>query len=416
MIKWIKWFTLLYGVFVFGQGHRVEGKINPISKSGLHRIAVPNDVRSFSAMDLRDFRIRDAKGIEVPYYLEPSGKYNTIVVSNFSAFEMISKTKIKDTSSTYIFKNPYTEIDRAVLLIANYEGYKTYRVEGSNDQNQWFGIVNRGQLSQINNPTNTEIYKVINFPKSKYKYFKLVFDDLHSLPVFLIDIGEAKTETVNTVPLTMQEISMKTVTIEDTEQTTQIVIEFEKPELIDEIRLEIIAPDFYNRTAKLFAKREREVKQKTENYKQQLATFAIRSDEPLVLKVPKFKEEKIYLEIDNKDNPKLEFTKLTFLQTPIYVVVALKEGESYKVTTGDSTLNYPDYDLLDVTNTEKQILPIAEITDITYTKPDTELKVSDSFWQQSWFMWCCITVAALIITYFAFSLLKDLNTDKSEIT
>ncbi len=414
MIKTIRLFILLCSVMAFGQDNAVEGEISAVKENGLHRIRIPHNFRSYANTDLRDLRILDAKDDQVPYYMEPVGSYSKIKVSNFTEFTVISNTRTVDTSATYIFKNPYDSIEQAVFLIGNYQGNKRYRLEGSNDQKQWFGLVNSGQLNQLNHPTETSVYKVIKFPLCAYPYLKVVFDDRNSLPVNLLKIGEAVTESVNTAPTTMENIPIEAIEFLEIDQKTEITVRFERPEVIDQIRMDISSPQLYSRTARLYTVKEREVKRTIETYKQTLATFSIRSDKALVFDIRAFSEKEVYLEIDNKDNPKLQISSIKFMQAPIYLVASLNETETYKVTAGNDTLSFPDYDLADVTNTMKSALPIAQISAVVYLEPTKTTKSTKSFWQQSWFMWCCIAFAALIISYFSFSLIKDLNGTKDE--
>lgn len=412
MIKSIKLFILFLGGMAFAQTPQVSGTIGAVDEDGLYRIRIPHEIRSYATPDLRDIRLWDAKGNQVPYFVQPTSDYKFTKASGFSEFEMVSNTRIVDSISTYIFKNPYKTIEKAVLLIANYQGDKNYRLEGSNNQEDWFGIINNGQLNQLSHPTKTEVYKEIQFPLGSYSYLKLVFDDRYSLPINLLRIGMASTETVNLVPITMEGIPVKNLTFSEKEKKTQIHIQLERPEVIDQIRMEINAPELYSRNALLYTLKEREVRRSVETYRQHLASFSIRSDKDLIFNIPTSIEQEIYLEIDNKDNPKLEIMNLQFMQEPAYLVATLKSNENYKITAGNDKLGFPDYDLSEVTNT-KITLPIAEIWTVVYEQPEKATQKTKSFWQQPWFMWSCIGVAALMIVYFAFNLLRDMGKDES---
>lgn len=413
MIKSIKYVILFLGNMVLAQTVPVSGTIPPVQADGLYRIRIPHTVRSYATADLRDFRIWDEKGNQVPYFVQPSTDYVGLQVSDFTEFEMLSNSRIADSTSTYVFKNPYETLEKAIFLIANYQGSKNYRLEGSNDQQEWFGLVNNGQLSQINHPRATNVYKDIYFPLSNYPYLKIVFDDRQSLPINLIKIGTANTETVNIVPMTMENIPVKSIEFSEDHKKTLIEIRFERPEVIDQIRMEISAPSFYSRNAHLYTLKEREVKRSVESYRQHIAAFSIRSDKNLVFNIPSSIEKEVYLEIDNKDNPKLEINALTLMQEPVYLVAALKGKTAYTITAGDASLSFPDYDISKVTNTTKKELPIAEIGTVVYGQSVKTVEEPRTFWQQPWFMWSCIGIAALMIGYFAFNMLTDMKKDKS---
>ncbi|GGG47579.1 hypothetical protein GCM10010976_18730 [Bizionia arctica] len=403
---------MLLGSVTFAQTSLVTGTIDPVQEDGLYRIQMPQEMRSYATSDLRDIRIWADKGKQVPYFIQPTTDYINTRVSDFKEFSIVSSTRIADSSATYIFKNPYDTLEKAVFLIANYQGNKSYKLEGSNNQKQWFGIVNSGQLNQLSHSTETSVYKSIHFPLCRYQYLKVVFDDRKSLPINLLKIGMATTESVAVVPIIKEQIPVKSIEFLEKDKRTQIHIRFNRPQLIDQIRMQITSPELYSRNASFYTIKEREVKRSMESYRQNVASFSIRSDKDLVFNVPRSIEKEVYLEIDNKDNPKLQIKKLQFLQEAVYLVASLKSLETYKVTAGNDTLTFPDYDIFDVTNTTKSILPIAKISSVVYEQEAETTKESSSIWQQPWFMWCCIGIASLMILYVAFNLLKDLNKNK----
>ncbi|MDW5288741.1 DUF3999 family protein [Formosa sp. PL04] len=411
MKTWIKLLLMLSVVSAFGQDDTVTGKIDAVSTDGLRLIPIPHTVRSYATPNMRDLRIWDANGNQVPYFIQPETAYTHTTVSNFTAFAIISNTRIADSSATYIFKNPNATIKQAVLNIANYQGVKNYKLEGSHDKNKWFGIVNNGTLQDLNHPEETSVFKVIEFPICNYPYLKLVFDDRYSLPLNLLKIGEATAETVQLVPVIMEEIQVDSIAFSEADKTTQIHMSFKRQEIINQLKLDITSPDLYSRTATLYTLGEREVNRVKETYRQNITTFELRSDRPLVFNIPTTIAQEVYLEIENKDNPKLQITGIQIMQKPVYVVASLKAKQPYTITAGNTDLAAPDYDISEVTNTLKQALPIAEISTITYIAPENEAAVKTSLWQQPWFMWCCIGFAALIILYYGFNLIKDMNTD-----
>ncbi|WP_159023346.1 DUF3999 family protein [Formosa sp. L2A11] len=408
----IKLLFMLCVVTAFGQEHTVTGKIDVVKTDGLHLIPIPNTVRSYATANMRDFRILDAKGNQVPYFVQPETSYTSTMVSNFTEFSIISTKRVIDTSATYVFKNPNKTIKQAVLSIANYEGSKYYKLEGSDDKIQWFGIVNNGELHDLNHPENTSVYKVIDFPICNYPYLRIVFNDRNSLPLNLLKIGEATAKTVNLVPAEKEKLTVSAISFSEQDKITQMHISFERPEVLNQIKLDITSPDFYSRKATLYTLGERDVKRSVETYRQQITSFEIRSDSPLVFDIPNTLAQEIYLDIENKDNPKLQIPNIHITQTPIYVVANLKAEQKYTITAGNQTLKAPDYDISEVAHTIKRALPIARISAVTYMAPENTVEATISIWQQPWFMWCCIGFAALIISYYAFNLIKELNNNK----
>ena len=393
----------------FGQKHTVEGEIKPVKEAGLHHITVPYNFRTHATANLRDLRILDAKGNQVPYFLKSATAYKTTQVSDFKEFTIISNSQETNKSSTYIFENPDKSIKQAVFLIANYQGSKNYKLEGSNNNKKWFGIVNNGQLDNLSHPEDTEVYKVINFPLGAYRYLKVVFNDKYSLPINLLKIGKVSAEKETISPIKMDDIPVKTISFSEENKKTQVHIVFERPEVIHQMKLNITGPELYSRDAKLYTLKSREEKRNIETYKSVIRSVSLRSDKDLVFDMSSIVEGELYLEIENKDNPKLQISSIEFLQKPVYMVAALNPGTTYKVTAGNKGLNFPDYDISEVANTLNKTLALATITSIKAVKQTQETITETSFWQQPWFMWCCIGVAGLFIGIYASNLIKDLN-------
>jgi hypothetical protein len=84
------------------------------------------------------------------------------------------------------------------------------------------------------------------------------------------------------------------------------------------------------------------------------------------------------------------------------LVADLKITENYTLKTGNHTLTSPNYDIAYFQNSISKQLPEATIGKVAITENDTKAW-SDAlaFWQQSWFMWLCIGVAASVILYFS---------------
>jgi len=406
MNKTLSFLLLLLAITSFSQQKRVEGKLSPIEVDGLYKVQIPHNLRSYAKQDMSDFRIWDSNKNQVPYFIYKDDKESRI--SNFSEFTIISKSNVPDTTSTYIFRNPNEKIKKAVLSIANYQESKSFNLQGSNDQKEWFGIVNNKQLHNLNSTKNTSVYKVINFPLCSYKFLKIVFNDQKSLPINLLSIGTATTEISKSV---MVDIPVKSTKISElvTTKLTAIHIEFEYPEIINELHFNIASPELFNRKARVYVLKEREVKHRLETYQQEITSFIIHSDRENQFSIPFFFEKEMYIEIDNQDNPPLNISSITFFQKPLYVVADLKHTEGYTVSAGNKDLKTPKYDITYFRNRVSENMPNTSINGVKLIEAKSKIKEELAIWQKPWFMWICIGFSAIIIVYFSSSLIKDLK-------
>ena len=156
-MKLNKFLVLLFVANSLLAQHKTTAKIETVTESGLHKIILPAEIRSFSQEELGDFRIVDSKGIELPYYIFEENR--EAKNSSFSDCKILSKTVIPKSKTILIFENPKTSIDEIVLSITNSDVRKSYSISGSDNQKEWFGLVNNSQLYGLENSQDTSVFK-----------------------------------------------------------------------------------------------------------------------------------------------------------------------------------------------------------------------------------------------------------------
>ena len=382
------------------------GILETVNTDGLYQINVPNQIRSFSNRNLSDFRIVDSEGQEVPYFIRE--KRSRLSTSKYVAFEMVSKENRKDTSTTIVFNNPFKVVEDIVLSIANYTGSKNFKISGSNDAIEWFGVLNSGRLSNLEGTNSTSIDKAIRVPSCSYNYLKIEFDDIRSLPINVLKIGGYANAITNRALQKVSTSAMSTVEFKE-EKKTQIHIKFKNKEILNQVEFKVVAPDFYNRTVTIYKRVTRVVKKKEETYNKRLASFQLNSESPNIFSISEIFEDNIYIEIENKDSNNLVFSDISFFQKPLYVITSLKANENYSITTGSKTMKAPEYDLSFFRHHISDSLPQLQIKNIVKQAFTPTVKQEQSFWQQSWFMWVCIAATGVVVLFFTSNLVKDLK-------
>ncbi|HTG66526.1 MAG TPA: hypothetical protein VL859_09140 [Flavobacterium sp.] len=381
-------------------------KINAVAKSGLHKISLAAEIRSFSKEDLSDFRILDAKGTEVPYYILQGNNESTF--SLFSEFKIISRTAIPKKETTIIFENDKKSISEIALSISNSDITKPYSISGSNDQKEWFGLVNKAVLSELENIEDVTIFKTIPLPLSSYRYLKIDLNDSISLPINILKIGFF-THKINAADLVeIKTRSIKTMQIQ-AQKKTLIHVAFKYPQIVNQIHFTVSNPNLFQRNARIYVNQKTLVKNKTKRHQETLSNFELNSNQKNSFTVPQLFEKDFFIEIENHDNQPLTFTKIQFFQNPITIIADLKANENYSIQTGNPKLNQPEYDLENFKNNINTDLPQATIHDIQHlTAKKNEIK-TQSFWQQAWFMWLCIGLGGIAIVFFTANLVKDMK-------
>jgi hypothetical protein len=386
--------------------HKTTAKIDAIKESGLHKIVLPAEIRSYSKEELGDFRILDSKEIEVPYYILQTNK--EVTSSSFSESKILSKTVVPKSKTIIVFENPKTSIAEIVLSITNSDVTKPYSISGSNDQKEWFGLVNNSMLNGLENSEDTSVFKTISVPLTSYRYLKIDFNDKKTLPINVLKIGFFNNKTSNPQ---IEEIFPKNTQITQfaSLKKTRIQVSFHNPQIVNQISFHITNPNLFQRNARIFLNKKKSTNQKEAIYPEILSNFELNSDTKNTFNIPQIFEKECFIEIENRDNPPLTLAKIKFFQKQIAVIADLKANEKYTIQTGNPKLPAPEYDLENFRNSIDNNLPEAKIYNIKHLDSQKTNLKNQSIWQQAWFMWLCIGLGGIAVAFFTKSLIKDMK-------
>ncbi|HMI07865.1 MAG TPA: DUF3999 family protein [Flavobacterium sp.] len=404
-MKLNKFLFLLLLTGILSAQQNTTAKLEQIHKDGLQKIYLPSGILSFSNENLGDFRIYDSRGNEVPYAF-PAQNFDSQSYQ-FKPFHIVSKTTAPKKSTSIVIENPLQEISELTLYMANAEVTKKFSISGSNDQSQWFGLVNSRELSDLTKDSSN-LYRTIPLPVSNYRFLRIDFDDKKTLPINVLsagyfDLGKKQQRRFET-------IRPKMTTVQDkAKKVTRIHVLFQNRQPIQKIAFGISAPNFYKRQTRIYKNTIYKIRKRTATREENLAGFELNSGKPNTFETSGLSEKEFFIEIDNRDNPPLALSKIEFSQQLFYVIADLKADEKYTVKTGDSKMAVPDYDLSETDYKMSDGLPEAKITQIKHGNTNVAAAHEKTLWQQPWFMWLCIGLGGIAILYFTVSLVKDMK-------
>ena len=409
-MKLNKFIILLLSINSLFAQQNTTAKIKSVKENGLHKIILPSEIRSFSQEDLRDFRIYDAKNKEVPYFIILDK--NQATASGFLEFKLISKSVIPRKKTIIIVETPKNTIDEIVLSIANSVVTKSFDISGSNDQKEWFGLINNTRVFNLQSAKGLSVFKTLKLPLSSYKYLKIEFDDKKTLPINVLKIGVFANKIINS---NVQEILPKSsvVTQYTSQKKSGIRVIFDNKQIVNQILFNISSPNLYKRQGRIYLNKIREVKHKTETYHKTISTFELNSDLKKPIKIQEFFEKEFFIEIENEDNQPLVFSDIRFFQDQVAIITDLKAGEEYNIKTGNPKAIAPQYDLENFKSKMANNLPETTIYKINRQNSNTISVEKKSIWQQTWFMWLCIALGGISIFYYTVKLVKDMKNKES---
>ena len=395
---------LLLSFSGFAQQFTVASKVSEVKESGLRSIALTPNFRSYADVNLAGIRLHNSNGKEIPYILSSPEKSR--IQSGFEKYHMLLRRNVNDSLTQVLIEHLSGEKWQEITLaIANTDAVKTYSISGSNDNSEWFGLVNSQTLSGLYSHADTEVYKTLPMPVNTYKYLKIEFNDKTSLP---LNVTAAGTLTGRPVITTLEEIQDAHVKITQMilEKKTRVTITFNHPAIIDEVVFNITNPKLYKRNAALFVSRTHTVRKKTSTYLEQEFAFDLTSTGKNTISDLNLIENKIVINIDNKDNEPLEIASVKLYHTPVNLIADLKSGEKYVLFAGNVQLSEPDYDLKDFRSQIPVVLPKATLSKPEPVNAKTKGLNAD---KSPWIMWACIAAGALILFYFCYNLIRDMK-------
>lgn len=401
LMRIIKILLLLMSLTASAQQFTVSGEIKGVEKNGPHAIYVGADFRLLADDIHEDIRILDSKGNYVPHFIAYGA--NSVDKNTFISYPILSRVAIPSDSSFVVIENiKGGKMEQITLAVANTDAVKRYSISGSNDQKQWFGLVNSALLDNLTDPSGTQVYRTLYMPQHSYKYIKVEFNDKKTLPVNVLDAGMPENIVV---PQPMQEIKPVQFSIAQEGKKTIIHVKYNHDTYNDRIVFDINGPSFYKRSAEIQVERQKKHKRKTRKTINVIETLELDSSTKNSFDFLHLREKGFTIVIDNKDNPPLSISSVKFFQAPLKLVADLKAGEKYKIVTGDRDIPSADYDLEAFKDKLPADLPVATIAaPKAIATQSTEDKKTNP-----WIMWACIAVGAAIVLYFSLSLVKDMK-------
>lgn len=398
--------TLIYCLFITGFGFSQSHKatLSKIEKDGFHKITISSEVRSVSQDNLAYFRILDKNKKEVPFANFDNAHHNSLL---FQKLDVLSKTRSKDSITSIIVSlNELKNVTELSLVISNTTINKAYSISGSNNQQDWFGLVSNQTLNDLTNANGTTITKSIELPRNNYKFLRFDFNDKKSLPINVLEIGYYKggRKDIETTYLT----GFKYKISEDQKhKKTIITFTSNNFQRVDGISFDVKTKLFL-RNASVFVNTTRKVRKRKENFKQEISSFNLNSNTSNIFQINSFFEKEFTIEIDNQDNQPLDISKIKVFQNSVSILADLKANEKYEVII-DSTLSHPNYDLANFTQNISAELPEATISNLKKINSESKDTSEKAFWQKPVFLWSAILLTLALLAYFVFSMLKEVD-------
>lgn len=401
--------SFLLGLFVVVSCHLVAQKVgyrcelDSVHANRFYNIQLTPEVRSKLNLECSNVRIFDSKNIEVPYLLrKEQGTNDKELFVEYPIVEQSHNTKLN--YSRLVIRNPHkTAINNIVLRIKSADVQKMLKLNGSNDNKNWYVLKDNYYYNSIYNNSSTSEIRVLNFPMSDYEFYELLIEDYDDKPINITNAGYYNRVLEDGKYTRIDGIKY---TVSDTLKESLITI-FSNGNSIDKLSFEIEAPNYYLREAELFCRKQEIVKKRIHFNKSTISTFELISNSSNAFVLNDLRVDTLYLRIRNNDNQPLRIKSISLFQLNVSLTADLKRNECYHLILSDNEGDKSEYDLKYFTN----LIPDSLIS--IYPKApaplsgNQDLSSSGGFDLKGYWLWIAIVLVAALLTYISFKMINE---------
>lgn len=407
----------LFAIIVFNsfgqknQSQEIERDYNYKSeltgnKDGWNKIILPNEVFKNVENSLHDIRIfgitEQLDTIEAPYILYRQKKE---VIDQWVIFKMINQVK-NDHGYFYTFEMKQPNDVNHVKLDFGQQNFN-WRVnfEGSNDQNEWFSIVEDYRLVAIKNKLTDYKFTDISFPATRYKFYRLQIKNPETKPMLKSSFLQLKKITKGIY----NDFPVKNLTSKEDKKNKKTIIDFnlEQPVPVSFIEINVENDyDYYrNITVQYLADSTKTEKEWKYNYRN-LSSSILNSIEPNVIKFRSKIVQKIRLVIDNQDNQPLTINQVLVKGYKHHLIARFSEPANYFLAFGNPKAKKPNYDIDNFTNNIPSLLDELKLGPIEKIDK-TPLPKQEPLFKNKLWLYGIMGVIILLLGWFSLKMIQS---------
>ncbi|MBS9462661.1 DUF3999 family protein [Flagellimonas sp. 389] len=400
-----KFYGLLLILFcnsIFGQLQKYDAKmaLEEITDQW-HTITLPYPVFDKVKQDMFDIRVYGITAtdtLEAPYILK--ALKGESVKKNVD-FKLLNTTK--DGNGYYFtFEVPTTEVINHIKLNINNENFDAKLIlEGSQNQNDWFTILEDYRILSIKNSQTNYSFTELDFPNSKYSYYR-VFIQTDEKPI----LDSASIAMDNTVKATYTNYRMKGFRTVPVEKETYIDIYLKQRVPLSFLKINVKDTfDYYRPITIKYVTDSVETEKGWKYYYRNLTSGILTSIEKNEFKFPSTLVKSLRVEIQNHDNQPLKIGTIEAKGYAHELVTRFTEPADYFLVYGNSNAKKPIYD---ITLTKSNIPE--NLSKLSFGPqqliPKTEKPQVEPLFENEWWLWGIMVLVVLLLGGFTLKMMQ----------
>lgn len=310
-----------------------------------HRIELPNELFQHTQSDLSDLRIKGvtAEGdtIEAPYLLEWPDRSEQLAPETLEIINQSRRNGIFYATLVSEQTDPISEIQ---LDLTNKNFDWRIRLEGSQDQQSWFTLLDNYRILAFEGPDGKYRFSTLHFAASDYHYYRIaVPTDQH------VELEEASQRVSLSAPAAYRSYPIAEQQIRENreQQRTEINLELPWPVPVSALELSVRDSFDYYRPIRIEVLTDSTKTEKGWSYHYTTAfRGTLSSLEESRFSFPYQLSRSIRVYVSNFDNAPLHLSQFLIEGQPPVLTVRFTEPADYSLLYGRPDAFPPQYDLV----------------------------------------------------------------------
>ncbi|MGZ2369568.1 DUF3999 family protein [Ancylomarina sp. YFZ004] len=369
-----------------------------------HKLDLPNDIFAQVSSDFSDIRIigissqRDT--IEAPYLIRASKE--TVKDKNID-FKLLNQSHNK-SGYYYSFKVPTKdEINRIQLDFQQDNFDWIVSLEGSQNQKDWYTIIEDYRILSIKNEHTNYQHSQLNFPNSKFPYFKVHITSTEK-PV-LQNAKISRKEVING-KLRKYQISKLDIQQNKKRKATEINIDLGSPVLVSELKIKIEKSyDYYRPISIRYLNDSIKTEKAWKRNYRTITSGTLTSLEQNKFKFKSIKAQHFKVIILNHDNEALNVSGIEVSGYIWQLLARFKDSASYWLTYGNSNARKPNYDISRFANKIPKKISVLTLGEEQIIKKKSKTSKEALFMNEKW-LWGIIGIVILLLAWFTLKMMS----------
>lgn len=374
-------------------------------KDNWHTISLPSQLFEHTQRELADLRIYGIKGtdtIEIPYLLK---QRNTAIKVKEISFRLMNQSA--NGNGYYYTLQPLNTTDLNQIKLSFKQTNFDWKInlEGSNDNKEWFTLLNNYRILSIQNKATNYQFSDLNFATAKYNFYRIAIM-ANEQP----ELKEAKIAKIDTLQGVYKDVPYQSYQLTnhiDTKETT-IDVALANPTPISSLKLLIPSKtDFYRNLNIAFATDSFKTEKGLQYNYTTIYNGTLSSLEKQEFDFNSTLVKHLKITIANEDNQPLRINGIK-LMGPIYQLIARfdEPNNQYALYYGNKTVAAPSYELKNFDNK----IP-TKINEISLGKevknPAFSSTINQPLFKSKAWLWALMGLIISLLGFFAYKMLKE---------